>query len=162
MSRAPATRLSPEDALRLHRELLGGDRTASNDLAEAFLEPLLGWLCATNRRAPPELCEEAAGSAIIALIQNPHSYSPERQSLEAYLRLSARGDLRNLLARERKHTRGRVPWSHVEHSPDAGKYLGRADDPSLPLQQGPAGQSERTGAAARADRHRGGPRVPQR
>src|SRR5262249_36201830 len=48
--------------------------------------------------------------------------------------MSAQGDLRNLLARERKHLRKRVSLESVELSPDAGKYLGRTDDPSLPLQ----------------------------
>ena len=40
--------------------------------------------------------------ALLALIKNPLSYDPGRQGLPAYLRLSARGDLRNLLRRERR------------------------------------------------------------
>ena len=62
------------------------------------------------------------------------SYSPDRQVLEAYLRMSARGDLRNLIEKERRYNSGRVSWKSVEVSPDAGKYLGRKDDPSLPMQ----------------------------
>jgi len=76
---------------------------------------------------------EAAEDAILALIRKPDSYSPERHALEVYLRMSARGDLRNLLNKERRHFKGRVPWENVELSADAGKYLGRNDDPSLPL-----------------------------
>jgi hypothetical protein len=41
--------------------------------------------------------------------------------------------LRNLLRRERRHGRGRTAWAGVELSPDAGKFLGRSDDPSLAL-----------------------------
>jgi hypothetical protein len=134
MSNSPAPSPSPEEALRLYQRLLEKDLTASNDLAVAYLEPLTTWLCKTNRRIHPEFCEEAAGAALVALINNPQSFAPDRQSLEVYLRLSAQGDLRNLLAREKKHHQNRVGWKIVEHSPDAGKYLGRADDPSLPLQ----------------------------
>jgi hypothetical protein len=47
--------------------------------------------------------------------------------------MSARGDLLNLLKKESKHHKDRVPWTSVELSMDAGKYLGRDDDPSLPL-----------------------------
>jgi hypothetical protein len=129
----PATPLSPSEALRLHQRLLEEDPTASHDLVDAFLEPLSAWLTQTNRRAPHEFCEEAAGAALVALIHNPRSFSPDLQSLDAYLRMSAQGDLKNLLARERKHFQGRVPWERVEHLPDPGKYLGRADDPAWPL-----------------------------
>jgi hypothetical protein len=102
-------------------------------LAELYLEALVAWLGETNPGAAEDVCVEAAGEAIVALIRNPDSYSPERQTLEVYLRMSARGDLRNLLRSEWRHTRRRESWKSVELSPDAGKYLGRDDDPALPI-----------------------------
>jgi hypothetical protein len=84
-------------------------------------------------RAPEDVRIDAAGDAILALIRKPESYSPERQTLEVYLRMSARGDLRNLLRKEARHNKGRTPWIEVELSPDAGKYWRRTDDPSLSL-----------------------------
>jgi hypothetical protein len=102
-------------------------------VAEAYLEALVIWLGKTDPGAPEDIRVEAAGDAIIALIRNPESYSPERQTLEVYLRMSARGDLLHLLRKERRHTRGRKSWNSVELSPDAGKYLGRDDDPSLQI-----------------------------
>jgi hypothetical protein len=86
-----------------------------------------------RRAAPEDVRIEAAEDAILALIRNPEAYSPERQTFEVYLRMSARGDLRNLMRKEWRYSKGRTPWISVELSPDAGKYLGRNDDPALPL-----------------------------
>ncbi|HVS40188.1 MAG TPA: hypothetical protein VMS17_31810 [Gemmataceae bacterium] len=109
------------------------DPTAANDVAAAYLEALVAWLGETDARAPEDLRIEAAEDAILALIRNPSSYSAGLQTLEVYLRMSARGDLRNRLAKEQRRQTGRTPWSSVELSPDAGKYLGRFDDPATSL-----------------------------
>lgn len=120
----------------LYRRLLGGDPTASSDLAVGYLDPLIEWLAVQprNRRLPSDFIVDAAGDAILALILNPGSYRPEKSDLESYLKMSAQGDLLNRLRREAKHRRGRTPLAAVEHSDQAGKYLGRDDDPSHPLQ----------------------------
>jgi hypothetical protein len=134
MSNSPPVPPSQEEATRLHQRLLAADPTAPNDAAVAYLEPLCTWLCERNPRVDREACVQATEDAVLALIRQPHSYNPERQTLEVYLRISARGDLLNLLHKEWKHRQGRVSWERVELSPDAGKYLGRDEDPSLPLQ----------------------------
>ncbi len=133
MSSSPALPPTQQDAITLHQRLLAQDPTAANDVADAYLESLVVWLGETDARAPEDVRIEAAEDAILALIRKPDSYSPKRQTLEVYLRLSARGDLLNLLRKERRHGKGRTSWSSVELSPDAGKYLGRTDDPALPL-----------------------------
>jgi hypothetical protein len=122
----------PDGAL-LYQRLLAGVATAPSQLAVAYVDRLAAWLAAKNPHAPEDLRIEAAGEAVWSLIHNPASYDPTRLGLFAYLRMAAQGDLRNLLTRERKHHAGRVAWKMVEDSPDAGKYLGRDDDPSLPL-----------------------------
>jgi RNA polymerase sigma-70 factor (ECF subfamily) len=121
--------IEPERAL--HRRLMEQDPTAPDDVAVAFLEPLIGWLAARNPRLHNDLISEAAEEAILTLIRNPGVYDPHRGGLESYLRMSAQGDLRNLLSRESRHHIGRVPLEVVEHSDKAGNYLGRDDDPSL-------------------------------
>jgi hypothetical protein len=133
MSSSPALPPAQQDATALHQRLLSGDPTASNDLANACLEPLVVWLRETNPRVSEDVCLEAAEEAILTVIRNPTSYSPERQTLEVYLRMSARGDLLNLLGKERRRNKGRVSLASVELLPDVGKYLGRVDDPSLRL-----------------------------
>ncbi|MBL8796239.1 MAG: hypothetical protein JNM56_20235 [Planctomycetia bacterium] len=127
-----------DDELVLLQRLLAGDPTASSDLAEAFLDPLAAWLTTCLRGVDPHLYLEAAGQALLDFIKRPAAYRPEKQTLEAYLRLAALCDLRNLRRSEFRHQRGRVPWNSVEHSEDVGKYLGRDDDPSLPMQQAEA------------------------
>lgn len=134
MPRPTARTLTQSDAVLLHQRLLADDPTAPSDLADAYLEALIAWLAKTNARVPAEVRIEAAEDALLALIRNPHSYSPELQTLEVYLRMSARGDLRNHLDKERRYNQGRVSWKSVELSSGAGKYLGRHDDPSVSVQ----------------------------
>src|SRR5438128_2056849 len=98
MSGSPALPPTQQESLQLHQRLLAGDPTAPNDLAVAYLEPLVAWLGEADARAPLEVHIEAAEDALLALIRNPHSYSSDLQTLEVYLRMSARGDVRNLLA----------------------------------------------------------------
>ncbi len=116
----------------LCRRLRERDPVAPNDLAVAFLEPLVAWLAANNPAIPGDIVAEAAEDAILALIRSPDSYDPAKSDPWGYLRMSAQGDLRNVLRREKKHHAGRISLGTVEHSDSAGKYLGRDDDPSLP------------------------------
>src|SRR6266446_216030 len=94
--------ISQEEELALYRRLLDGDVTASADLAKGFLEPLIAWLVGRNSsKVPKDLCVEAAEDAVIALVKSPASFKPARRMrLFAYLRMSAQGDLRNILRRE--------------------------------------------------------------
>ena len=116
----------------LCRRLRERDPVAPTDLAVAFLEPLIAWLAAKNRAIPGDIVAEAAEDAILALIRSPDSYDPAKSDLRGYLGMSAQGDLRNVLRREKKHHAGRISFGAVEHSDLEGKYLGMDDDPSLP------------------------------
>jgi hypothetical protein len=78
---------------------------------------------------------QAAGDAVMSLIDKPRAYDPRRGELISYLRMAAQADLCNLLRNERRHHRRRIGLESVELSPDAGKYLGREDDPSLGLRR---------------------------
>lgn len=77
MPRPTARTLTQSDAVLLHQRLLADDPTAPSDLADAYLEALIAWLAKTNARVPAEVRIEAAEDALLALIRNPHSYSPE-------------------------------------------------------------------------------------
>jgi RNA polymerase sigma factor (sigma-70 family) len=127
---------SREEEQTLHRRLVEKDPTAPSDLAVAYYEPLICWLVKTNsRKVSREICVEAAGDAIVGLMKSPQSYKPDRgKSLFAYLQMSAQGDLRNCLQREKKHRASSVSLESVELSHGAGKYLGLDDDPSVSLQ----------------------------
>ncbi len=95
-----------EEAREIHARLCQGDPVASSELAMAFLEPLAVGLLRGNPHVDPHLCEQAAEDAILTLIEDPDSYDPDRGRLGAYLKMSARGDLKNALDRERRlHSR---------------------------------------------------------
>lgn len=136
MAKAPISLPSREQQLEIHRRLVDGDPTAPADLAVAFLEQVATWLVSANgNRVADDLCADAAEDAIIALSKNPGSYQPTRgKSLYAYLKMSAQGDLLNLLRKEKCRLGTRVKLENLELATDAGKYLGRDDDPSVRLQ----------------------------
>ena len=129
--------VSQEDEQSLHRRLVDGDPTAPVDLARLFLDSLIAWLIAKNRISVPEdMCVEAAGDALIALMKSPKSFNPARgKRLAAYLRMSAQGDLRNILRREGRHYQNHTSLKDVELSPEAGKYLAVNDDALLSLER---------------------------
>src|SRR5437879_2530008 len=116
---APQPAPSDDEGLRLYQHLCAGVATAPPDFANFFLPPLRAWLEQHNRKVAPDLCQDAADRAVMALILNPSAYDRRRSDLTSYLRMSAQGDLRNLLAQEARHHRGRVALRVVELSPDA-------------------------------------------
>jgi hypothetical protein len=130
----PHSELSAEAALCLYRRLLERDPVGPADFAAAFLQPLIAWLQTAHSSADPMACAEAAGEAIVGFLNNPARYDPQRLGVEAFLRMAAQRDLRNLLRKERRHQKNRRNWNVVEQAPEDGKYLRRDDDPSLPLQ----------------------------
>lgn len=119
---------SLESARDIYARLCQDDPVASSDLAIAYLDPLAAWLLRTNPRIDPHLSEQAAEDAILALIKNPRSYRPEKGSLDAYLRMSAQGDLRNALEKEERHRARRVDLEVVElFGPDRNLMVEEAD-----------------------------------
>lgn len=125
--------------LELHQQLVEGDAVAPSKLATRLLLPLIESVRRANLQSvPDEFVEEAVHLAIANLCKNPASFDaskmPGDQPLFSFLKMSAQGDLQNRLASEERHNRGRVCLDHVEQSPIAGKYLGRDDDPALPIE----------------------------
>lgn len=123
--------LSPEEEQALHRRLAAGDNMAFADLAMRYLDPLIRWLRTNNlATVPEEMCITAAEDALLALVKSPLSFKPSRKvRLEAYLRMSAQGDLKNALQREKRHRHGRISIKNVELSGLAGKYSRGDDEP---------------------------------
>jgi len=86
----------------LHRRLLNGDLTASAEIAELLL-PLV--VRSLQRRHPnlhdPHLAETAADDAVLSYLRRPDQFDPSLLPLDRYLIMSARGDLLNLLRKDR-------------------------------------------------------------
>ncbi|MDP9352382.1 MAG: hypothetical protein M3P51_12680 [Chloroflexota bacterium] len=110
---------TPEE-LRLHQRLLSGDETASGDVFARYLTPIIKQL---SRReayrgladADPDVIWDAVSDALFAYVETPERYQPGKASLHGYLRMSAEGDLRNLLAkRSSRHRREEALNEKVE------------------------------------------------
>ncbi|MGH3085716.1 MAG: hypothetical protein ACRDSJ_00175 [Rubrobacteraceae bacterium] len=97
-----------EEGRSLRARLLAGDTTASNDVVAAYLNDLADWLEARYPQEHPNDCSTAAADAILTFIRRPEVYDPERLTLRSYLRMSANGDMKNLLRSERRHGKRRV------------------------------------------------------
>lgn len=100
----------------LRERLLAGDTTASNDVVSVYLDKLADWLEVLYPQEHPNNCSTAAADAILEFIRSPATYDPEKQSLEKYLRMSADGDMKNLLRSERRHSKRRVNLELAEPS----------------------------------------------
>ncbi len=103
-----------DTAHQLHGQLGTDDPVASSRFAEAFLDPLAEWLLRRNPGIDAHICDTAAEDAIISMIRSPLQYDSERLALDAYLRMAAQGDLRNLLEKERRHSSRRTDLEPVE------------------------------------------------
>jgi DNA-directed RNA polymerase specialized sigma24 family protein len=79
------------------------DLVAPADFAEAVLEPLLAHLRSKYSQVDSHLLQHAVNETIVGLIRRPEQYIPQRGTLEQFLKMSARADLKNALQRERKH-----------------------------------------------------------
>lgn len=93
------------DATILHGRLLAGDPTATAMIAERYLEPLTHRLLQARRDvSDTQLVQDAVIEALMDYLRHPGRYEPERASLETYLFMAAKADLKNALAKERRHS----------------------------------------------------------
>jgi len=116
----------------LLRRLAALDPLATTAFAEAYLAPLVAHLRANHPNADDHTRITAAEDAITSLFKKPERYTPGLRSLVGYLRMSAAGDLRNLLASEKRHHTRRENWDSVELDAAAGNSADGADDDDLP------------------------------
>jgi hypothetical protein len=106
---------TPDDGGRaLHARLLAGDPTAPSDLVCLYLAPLIAWLLRTHAGHDPELLETVAADLLLDVGIRPTQYDPDRLSLFAYLRMAARGDVRNAEEKERRRAAHQISLDDVE------------------------------------------------
>ncbi|MCB9149549.1 MAG: hypothetical protein H6641_12385 [Caldilineaceae bacterium] len=89
-----------------HRRVLAGDPTATAEIADAYLFPLVE---ALTKRVPqsydPHNVPTAVEDAILNYFQKPEQYDPDKgKSLFSYLHMAAYGDLLNLFDKQRRQT----------------------------------------------------------
>lgn len=112
--------MPPDDDLlqelhELHRLLVDGDPIAPARLAELLI-PLLVYRLSKRypNIADTHLVETAVHDAFLSYIEKPEQYNPSLLPLDSYLRMSADGDLRNLLNRSSHQTYPRQLGQIVE------------------------------------------------
>jgi hypothetical protein len=124
-----------EEALHLHLRLQEQDPTASADVCQAFLTPLLQWLAGKYPHVDPHSRLSAVHDALVNYVQRPDAFKPARLDLGAYLRMAASADCRNAQRLEMRHSRQRIPWDLVELDPESGNFFGREPEPVVLVQQ---------------------------
>lgn len=92
-----------EEEQQLIAALHTGGPTAQNALAARYLPLLAAFLRGCYPRASDDHICGAADDALMHFLERPARYDPARGPLSTYLRLSARGDLKNAFARDARH-----------------------------------------------------------
>lgn len=96
-------RLDQEELLELHNQLLRGDPDARAKIADRVFIPLLHTMGRLNpRHSRGSILQEATEDALISYLNHPEQYDPEKRGLFGYLVMSASGDLKNALAKDRR------------------------------------------------------------
>jgi DNA-directed RNA polymerase specialized sigma24 family protein len=104
----------------LLQRLRDGDAAAPDEFCDRYLAALRSdrrWLISGVR--DEHTIDEAAIDALFEFVQRPHRYDPAQLTVMGYLRLAARRNLLNAIARERRHATRRAPLEPVELHPPA-------------------------------------------
>ena len=105
----------------LIQRLRDGDPAAPSEFCERYLPALMeNRVWARGSVRDEHILEEAAIQAVLDFVEHPNKYQPARLTVLKYLRMAAAGDLKNLLAKERRHALRRAPLEAVELHPPAG------------------------------------------
>ena len=121
-----APHLDKEFTQELHRRLLAGDSVAPSEVMACMYEPLVRQLATSNPaiwQFDDTIIIDAVVDALRSYVKRPQQFQPERGGLFAYLAMSARGDLRNALARLRREQARLVPFDPVAHDRGSGNHF---------------------------------------
>lgn len=101
------------ELLELHSRLLLDDPVATEEIFAIATPELERHL---RMRFPsiaigvdPDIYLSAVFDALTEYFKNPSKYDPDKSGLMTYLRMAARWDMQNLLAKESRHAKGRTP-----------------------------------------------------
>jgi hypothetical protein len=107
------TELDRKRGLSFHQRLLANDPVVPSELAEEYLPLLLNYLQHRFPNLEPELLSDAATEAYLNYVERPTTFDPARHSLLGYLQMSASGDVKNALAKQRRHAAKIIPLDVV-------------------------------------------------
>lgn len=106
----------------IHQRIVSGNPTAFSELCEQILDYLVDHLLKQEAgRNNEALCVEVATDTLLKYEQNPDKYNPSKGlSLVGYLRMDARGDLKNALDKEIRRSKKLVAFE----DPDVAERIG--------------------------------------
>jgi RNA polymerase sigma-70 factor (ECF subfamily) len=106
----------------IHERMLNGDATASAELVESALKPLVRNL---RKRYPgrveSDMVADAVTDALMGYLRDPMLFDRSKRGLFGFLLMAADGDLRNALAKRRRRLWKEAPLDEVELERVAGK-----------------------------------------
>jgi RNA polymerase sigma-70 factor (ECF subfamily) len=134
-------RLDSSQLLGLHHRLCNGDRTASEELAELMLEPLVDALARRFPRTDGQTVWDGVVDALLDYCARPHQFDEGRGvPLGRFLLMASRRNVTNLLRGEARR-RAREETAHgnasaaVEVDSPAGNILQQEESRELQRQQ---------------------------
>jgi len=112
----------------LHHALLGGSRTASEEIATALMKPLTVELCRSFEALDQGLVSDGVTDAILEYVTNPRSFDDTRGvPLDRFLRKNAWRNIANIVRgevrRQRREQTAATMVSLVELHPAVGNDL---------------------------------------
>lgn len=128
----------------IHERLLSGDPVAPDDLCERWLEPLVRDLeraFYAIARQDAALIQDAVINSLLDYAERPTIYQPHRSPLRSFLYFAAKGDLLNLLKRERRRTSRERSLVLVEDPSDSGN-VSREGQKTVPSAEDAAIESQ--------------------
>ena len=100
---------------QIHERLVLKDPSASAELVETILDPLIEKLRKKYPRLhDQDLLIDAVTDALVSYIKRPEQYNPEKRGLLGYLTMAAEGDLKNALAKQKRRRKKEIFLGDVE------------------------------------------------
>jgi len=101
-----------------YQRLLRNDPTAFAELCEQILPHLVAFLQSIFPQQETHNLEMVAIDVLLRFRTEPEKYDPQKLSLVAYLRMAARGDMLNLLDKNRRRERRFVNLENLSTEPE--------------------------------------------
>lgn len=120
-----------DEGRALHAALFSADPTAPAAFADAFYGPLCAHLTRTYRYVSEDEAVSVAGNLIVALVQKPELYNPEKLPVDAFLRMAAGRKMSTTAERVGRRRRREIALDFVAEPPAArNEYMREDDGPS--------------------------------
>lgn len=109
----------PHHLLILHQRLLNGDRTASEEIADVLLEPLVSELRSKFPRTDEQVVWDGVIDAVLDLCARPDTFDPNRNvPLDRFLSMAAWRNVANSLRSEKRRRAREEKAAQLQPVPD--------------------------------------------